>query len=669
MTLRSKLLTWMALPLVCAVIAGCGGGDAEAPPSGQPAAPGTTTPAAPDKTAPTMTIASDVSADVATGPVTFTFVFSEDVGISFEATDIVVAGGAPSAFTRVGGSQATVIVTPPANANGTINLSVAAGKYADIAGNLNAAATTASKNFNTVIPGPTTAAPTPPARAATDVLSVYSDAYTQIAGVDPFPNWGQSTVVSEVLVAGNKTRKYANLNYEGTDWSGNPINVSAMSKLHLDFWTKDVTSLKVSIISNGKENAVTLTPALSSWNSVDIDLAQYTVPDKTAIIQLKIEGTPAGGALYLDNIYFWKAAASGGGSCGTTAPTCAPSTAVPAGATTIYSDAASAAGFNPFPNWGQPTQYSEATIASNKSLKYTGLTYEGIEFAAVDVSSKGKVHFDFWSPDLTSVKVSIISAGKENAVTKTLTTGTWNSIDIDLSSYTVPDLKAIIQIKLETVSGTGTLYVDNIYFWGTAATGGGGSAVIFASNYSQINASTWKSKENGDAGNYIDTGVTTQYWWNGVAPNDSTPSFYFGFGTRITAKPWGFGAFVKAPANGTANVTGLTNLKIAAWGNDELMSKKPTLTLILKGPAVAGCTSELMSTVAVAAIGVQNYTVPLSGFTLQTACAYANAAAALAAGVTEVHVQVLGSNVQYVTGGDANGDYPNGLNVGPISFN
>ena len=43
------------------------------------------------------------------------------------------------------------------------------------------------------------------------------------------------------------------------------------------------------------------------------------------------------------------------------------------------------------------------------------------------------------------------------------------------------------------------------------------------------------------------------------------------------------------------------------------------------------------------------------------------AAAALAAGVNEVHIQVLGTNVQYVTGGPA--DFPNGLNVGPISFN
>jgi hypothetical protein len=61
--------------------------------------------------------------------------------------------------------------------------------------------------------------------------------------------------------------------------------------------------------------------------------------------------------------------------------------------------------------------------------------------------------------------------------------------------------------------------------------------------------------------------------------------------------------------------------------------------------------------------------LPLSGFTLQTACAYASAAQALAAGVNEIHIQALGANLQYTSGGDAGGNYPNGFNVGPISFN
>ena len=45
---------------------------------------------------------------------------------------------------------------------------------------------------------PTAAAPTPPARAAADVVSIFSGAYTNITGTDFNPNWGQSTVVTTI---------------------------------------------------------------------------------------------------------------------------------------------------------------------------------------------------------------------------------------------------------------------------------------------------------------------------------------------------------------------------------------------------------------------------------------------------------------------------------------
>jgi hypothetical protein len=215
------------------------------------------------------------------------------------------------------------------------------------------------------------------------------------------------------------------------------------------------------------------------------------------------------------------------------------------------------------------------------------------------------------------------------------------------------------------------LNVGPISFNSAGGGGGGGGApasVVWSSNYSQVDGSNWTSTEGGAAGRYIDTSVVTQDWWNGVAPGDATPSFYFGYGINVNAKPWGFGAFVSAPGNGSLDLSGHTNLKIAVWGNDQLMSTSPTLTLILKGPDVGGCTAELAGSVVASGIGVQNYTVPLASFTLQTACTYGSAAEVLAAGIAQVHVQVLGDNVQYVSGDDGAGNFPNGLNIGPISF-
>ncbi len=169
MTYANTLKPLAALVLT-GLLAACGGGDAEAPPPpvGSPP-PGS----GPDTTPPTVTIASDVSAPTATGPVTFTFVFSEDVGVSFDPTDIVVNGGTASAFTRVSGTQATVVVTPTPGVGGTMNVSVAAGSFTDLAGNANTSGATASKDYlasQTITfasPGNLALGSTPPALSAT----------------------------------------------------------------------------------------------------------------------------------------------------------------------------------------------------------------------------------------------------------------------------------------------------------------------------------------------------------------------------------------------------------------------------------------------------------------------------------------------------------------------
>ncbi|MFD2450894.1 Ig-like domain-containing protein [Ideonella paludis] len=125
------------------LLSACGGGDAEAPPTPTPPA---------DSTAPTVAITDNVSDATATGPVTFTFTFSESVGTSFTADDVVVTGGTKGTFTTVSTTQATLVVTPTANNAGTLDVSVAAGKFADAANNANTAAASATQAYNTVPP-------------------------------------------------------------------------------------------------------------------------------------------------------------------------------------------------------------------------------------------------------------------------------------------------------------------------------------------------------------------------------------------------------------------------------------------------------------------------------------------------------------------------------------
>ncbi|MBK9254108.1 MAG: T9SS type A sorting domain-containing protein [Saprospiraceae bacterium] len=161
--------------------------------------------------------------------------------------------------------------------------------------------------------GPNVAAPTPTYNPS-DVISVFSDAYTNIPGSNLNPFWGQATVVTEILVQGNNTLKYSGLNYQGLEL-GSSQDVSEMEFLHLDYWTNNSTALSVFLISPGpQETGFALDVPTTGWNSVDIPLSAFAGVDLASIFQMKFEGN---GDIYIDNIYFRK---SGSSTSGPNAP-------------------------------------------------------------------------------------------------------------------------------------------------------------------------------------------------------------------------------------------------------------------------------------------------------------------------------------------------------------
>jgi hypothetical protein len=158
-------------------------------------------------------------------------------------------------------------------------------------------------------------AATPPVRNATDYVSLYSGAYTNVDSTDFFPGWGQTTLISEFYVATDTMIKYSNFNYQGIQLK-NGIDVSNMTKLHIDFWSTNCTAFEVSLINTSPaptvEQAFTVTPTLGGWNSFDIDLSNYNNIALHNVGQIKLVSTPFGGTpgptVYLDNIYFYKSA-------------------------------------------------------------------------------------------------------------------------------------------------------------------------------------------------------------------------------------------------------------------------------------------------------------------------------------------------------------------------
>jgi hypothetical protein len=238
---------------------------------------------------------------------------SKGVGDAFEANGLSCTFPINSVATKLSLTKAYFTFTSSNLAVATVSAlgvgaCVSVGTSA-ITAKLGAVAATGTLTVN-VIAGttPTTAAPTP-TRLAANVISLYSKPYTNLAGIDWFPNWSQSTVVTDVLIAGDSTKKYVSMNYQGVQFT-NPVNVTTMSNLHIDMWTPNITSFKVFLINTGTtvvEQAVTLTPTLSGWNSFDIPLSSYNTVNKATINQIKLESVPFGsGTAFLDNIYFYK---------------------------------------------------------------------------------------------------------------------------------------------------------------------------------------------------------------------------------------------------------------------------------------------------------------------------------------------------------------------------
>ena len=154
---------------------------------------------------------------------------------------------------------------------------------------------------------PTTAPTTPPTRNSSDVLSLFSGAYTDYEGTNWNPGWGQSTVVSDVTIDGNDVKNYSSFNYQGVDIFG-AVNVASMQYLHVDIWTSNCTAFEAVLINEGiGEQGFTVNPTSSGWNSYDIALSNYTGVNLSNVGQIKFVGTPFGSSnVYLDNIYFWK---------------------------------------------------------------------------------------------------------------------------------------------------------------------------------------------------------------------------------------------------------------------------------------------------------------------------------------------------------------------------
>jgi hypothetical protein len=160
---------------------------------------------------------------------------------------------------------------------------------------------------------PASAAPTPPARNSSDVISIFSGAYTNLVGTAICQCWGQSTIVDEVDPGnGDVFKRMEKFTYQGVVMTA-AQDVSSGYKLHIDILNKDLKPMMVFLITPGSgEKSVTLTPTSVGWNSYDIDVDATNFPSPVnlaSIKEIKLEAVGGPTTTYFDNLYFWKGTA------------------------------------------------------------------------------------------------------------------------------------------------------------------------------------------------------------------------------------------------------------------------------------------------------------------------------------------------------------------------
>jgi len=168
---------------------------------------------------------------------------------------------------------------------------------------------------------PANAPPTPTVPAA-NVISLFSNAYSNVPVDTWSANWPDMADVADAQFAGNDVKVYTSLIYAGIEFTTQTIDATTMTHFHLDVWAPTGTNFKVKLVDFGangvysggddREYELTFnagsTPAFvaGTWVGLEIPLANFVgLTTRAHLAQLILSSDDARTA-YVDNVYFHK---------------------------------------------------------------------------------------------------------------------------------------------------------------------------------------------------------------------------------------------------------------------------------------------------------------------------------------------------------------------------
>lgn len=344
---------------------------------------------------------------------------------------------------------------------------------------------------------PAVPAPTPKIDAA-NVRSCYSDAYTSSFEFNGYNNNG-CQITSREIAPGEHVLEIKDFRWIhfalGKEAGVSTVDLSGLERVHFDVYVPEnnvTTAIQPGMYNvaskkeaySGKQN---LTPG--KWVSVDLKMQDFQNVGLSAVNNITFKD-PAGktGIVYLDNVYFYNGSpvVDPGEPGDPEVPVAPVPTQDAADVKAFFSDA--------YPNlFGkfEIANYGEGTVeildqAENQQVcRITNFNWVPVNLGQRDVSDKGYVHFDMYTPASDAVASVNVGFQNWNAANgsayeiegedfnyRALVPGQWNSFDIPLTNFHDFDFATQMAVLRLRKGGSGkTLYVDNVYFWGKPGQG------------------------------------------------------------------------------------------------------------------------------------------------------------------------------------------------------
>ena len=401
---------------------------------------------------------------------------------------------------------------------------------------------------------PLSSAPTPPNRNDVDVVSIFSDVYTDET-LNELPTTWSSTNFEEANIDSDNIWKLTSLDFLGivTNYDTG-IDLSEMEKMHIDYWVPEGTTneLFVKIVNtvDGGEDIESLGATTGgSWQSIELDITAFDGGDlanKEKITQILIDSDGETPVAYIDNFYFYRESTTSsfddglltnGDFEGGSAPwivgvdDASPAPVVTVGDNTYYSVDVTAAGNVYDVNVSQKVEI----IGGNT---YT-LTFDAWSNANRSIDAGIGLSADPWSNDKETIQIS--------------PTRTTFALTLSASGFGAPNARVLFDIGGEI----GLVNIDNVSLVlgsGNLLTNGnfeaGSAPWIVGVNDAEaapvvtVADNTYYSRNVTAAGNVYDVNVSQKveiiqgktYFLTFVAWSDTNRSIDAGIG--LSADPW-----------------------------------------------------------------------------------------------------------------------------------